>query len=69
MNKDIFQGNWKQFKGEIRSWWGQLTDDDIEQIAGERDKLVGKLQEKYGWSKERANEEIDMRMGRSGNLS
>lgn len=59
MNKDIFQGNWKQMKGSVKSWWGKLTDDDVTQVNGDRDKLVGMLQERYGWSKEEANREVD----------
>lgn len=56
---DQIAGKWKMIKGEVRKQWGELTDDDIEQAAGERDKLVGKLQERYGMEKEDANREID----------
>ena len=59
MNSDILSGMWKQIRGEIRQTWGELTDDEIDQIAGERDKLVGKLQEKYGYSKMEAEAEIN----------
>ncbi len=69
MNRDIFGGNWKQLKGQVRNWWGQLTDDDVDQIAGNRDMLVGKLQERYGWSKERATQEVDRHFSGTGNLS
>ncbi len=62
MNKDIFEGNWKQMRGQMRNWWGKLTDDDFEQIAGNKDKLVGKLQERYGYSREQAEREVDQRM-------
>lgn len=62
MNEDIFEGNWKQFKGSVREWWGKLTDDDVERIGGKKDKLVGTLQERYGWTRERADEEITRRM-------
>ncbi len=68
MNRDIFGGNWKQLKGQVRNWWGQLTDDDVDQIAGNRDMLIGKLQERYGWSKERANEEVDRRFSGTSDL-
>lgn len=54
MNSDILKGNWKQFRGEIQKQWGKLTDDDMDVINGEYDKLVGRLQERYGWEKERA---------------
>ncbi len=48
---DQVKGNWKQFKGTVREKWGLLTDDDLEHIAGHKDKLVGKIQEKYGQAK------------------
>jgi uncharacterized protein YjbJ (UPF0337 family) len=59
MNTDILEGKWKQLRGEIRETWGELTDDEIEQIAGKRDKLAGTLQEKYGWSREETERHID----------
>ncbi len=62
MNDDILQGNWKQLTGQVRNWWGKLTDDDVDQIAGNRDKLIGKLQERYGYSREQAEREIDRNM-------
>jgi uncharacterized protein YjbJ (UPF0337 family) len=62
MNSDILKGKWKQLRGEVQQWWGELTDDDLEQIKGSYDKLAGRLQEKYGWSKQRAQEEIDRRL-------
>ena len=54
MNADILEGKWKQMRGEMKQWWGRLTDDDFDVIAGKRDKLIGKLQEKYGWAKREA---------------
>ncbi len=59
MNKDILAGKWKQLRGEVKKAWGDLTDDDLDVIDGQRDKLAGKLQEKYGWSRENADREID----------
>jgi uncharacterized protein YjbJ (UPF0337 family) len=59
MNKDILEGNWKQLRGAIREKWGELTDDELEQIAGKRDKLVGSLQKRYGYSKDEASRQID----------
>jgi uncharacterized protein YjbJ (UPF0337 family) len=53
------KGKWKQFRGEIKQRWGELTDDELDQIEGRRDKLVGKLQEKYGYSRDRAEQEVD----------
>ena len=59
MNWDIVKGKWAQITGEVKSKWGDLTDDDLTQINGEREKLAGKLQERYGWAKDRAEKEID----------
>lgn len=59
MNRDILSGKWKQLKGGIKDTWGELTDDEIDQISGKRDKLVGKIQEKYGYSREKAEAEVD----------
>jgi uncharacterized protein YjbJ (UPF0337 family) len=58
MNSDVFAGKWKQMRGQAKEWWGKLTDDDLEQIDGKRDKLVGLLQERYGYSREKAEEEL-----------
>jgi uncharacterized protein YjbJ (UPF0337 family) len=59
---DILAGNWKQIKGQLKMWWGDLTDDDITKIDGKRDKLVGVLQERYGYAKERAEDEVNRRL-------
>ena len=59
MREDIVAGMWKQLRGEIKSTWGELTDDEIDQIEGEGDKLVGKLQEKYGYTRQEAEHEIE----------
>lgn len=59
MNKDIFEGKWKQFKGEIQTKWGKLTDDDLDQINGDVDKLAGKLQENYGLSREQVERHLE----------
>ena len=45
MNQDILAGKWKQMRGELKTWWGKLTDDDFERIGGQKDKLVGLIQE------------------------
>ena len=59
---DQVKGNWKQLKGKVREKWGLLTDDDLEHIAGHKDRLVGKIQEKYGEAKwENAKIESEMR--------
>lgn len=59
MNRDILEGKWKQLRGEVKMKWGELTDDELDQIEGSRDKLAGKLQEKYGYSRQEAEGEID----------
>jgi uncharacterized protein YjbJ (UPF0337 family) len=59
MNEDILKGKWNQLKGDVKMRWGDLTDDELDMIEGRRDKLVGKLQEKYGYTKDRAEREVD----------
>jgi len=59
MNWDQVEGKWTQMKGSIKQQWGKLTADDLDYIAGSRDKLIGKLQERYGLAKEEANEKAD----------
>ena len=59
MNRDILKGNWKELKGKVRERWGELTDDEIDQIAGEREQLVGALQKHYGYAKEEAEREVE----------
>jgi uncharacterized protein YjbJ (UPF0337 family) len=57
--RDILMGKWKQFRGRIREQWGKLTDNQIDQIGGNYDRLVGVLQENYGYTHEKAIEEAD----------
>jgi len=57
MNEDILKGKWSEMKGEVKKKWGKLTDDDLMVISGEKEKLVGVLQTKYGYAKEKAEEE------------
>jgi uncharacterized protein YjbJ (UPF0337 family) len=59
MNADVMKGKWTQLKGEVRRQWGRLTDDDVDQIQGNAEKMVGKLQERYGWAREEAERELD----------
>lgn len=59
MNWEQIKGNWNQGKGEVRRQWGKLTDDDLEVIAGHRDKLVGRIQERYGMEKDEAEKEVN----------
>jgi uncharacterized protein YjbJ (UPF0337 family) len=61
-NRDTFAGQWPHLRGQVRSWWGQLTDADVDTIAGEQDVLVGLLQEHYGYARERAEQEVERRV-------
>jgi uncharacterized protein YjbJ (UPF0337 family) len=61
MNADVFAGKWKQARGQVKEWWGKLTDDDLTRVDGNRDQLIGVLQERYGYARERAEQEIDRR--------
>lgn len=59
MNTDQLSGQWKQMKGAAKQQWGKLTDDDLEVIAGKRDSLIGKIQERYGMAREEAQKKAD----------
>jgi uncharacterized protein YjbJ (UPF0337 family) len=59
MNWDRVEGNWKQLKGKAREKWGKLTDNDFEAIAGKKDQLIGRIQERYGISKDEAQTQAD----------
>jgi len=59
MNWDQIEGKWKQMKGDIRTRWGKLTDDDLQLIGGQKDKLVGRIQERYGLQKDEAQRQVD----------
>jgi len=58
MSWNQVEGNWKQFKGKVLEKWGELTDDELDQIAGKRDILIGKIQEKYGLAEDEAEKRI-----------
>ena len=62
MNKDIFEGKWKELRGQVREWWGKLTDDEMEQAGGKADQLIALIQQKYGYSREQAEEEFNRRL-------
>jgi uncharacterized protein YjbJ (UPF0337 family) len=62
MNTDILKGKWRQLRGEMKRWWGELTDDDLDKVAGERDKLIGVVQERYGYARDQAEREVDRRL-------
>ena len=59
MNNDVLKGKWMQMKGEVRRQWGKLTDDDVAQIEGSSEKLIGKLQERYGYARDQAQRQYD----------
>ena len=58
MNKDTIKGNWLQYKGKVKEQWGKLTDDDLDVIDGKRDQLVGRIQERYGMTKDDVDRQI-----------
>ncbi|HEY3276180.1 MAG TPA: CsbD family protein [Syntrophorhabdaceae bacterium] len=64
MDEDVLKGKWKEIKGGIKEKWGKLTDDDLTQIEGKQEKLLGILQKTYGYSKEKAEEEYKTFMNR-----
>jgi len=59
MNWDRIEGNWKQFSGKVKVKWGKLTDDDLTTIAGKREQLEGKLQQRYGYAKDQVKKDVD----------
>ena len=63
MNTDVLKGKWNQIKGTVRKQWGQLTDDDVAQIQGDSEILVGRIQERYGRTRAEAEKEVDRWLG------
>ncbi len=61
------KGNWKQFRGEVQKQWGKLTNDDLDQIRGERDKLIGRIQQRYGQAKQDVERQVDEWVNRRKN--
>lgn len=59
MDWDRVEGNWKQFTGQVKEKWGQLTDNDLTEINGRREQLEGKIQERYGYGKDQVRDEVD----------
>lgn len=59
MNWDRIEGNWKQMTGAVKAQWGDLTDDEITEASGNREQLVGKVQERYGIAKDEAERQVD----------
>ncbi|MDW3204761.1 MAG: CsbD family protein [Alphaproteobacteria bacterium] len=64
MNSDILEGRWKELKGEVKRKWGQLTDDQIHQIEGSHDRLIGAIQRSYGLTRHEAEKEVRSWLGR-----
>ncbi|MEJ2211031.1 MAG: CsbD family protein [Anaerolineae bacterium] len=56
---DILKGKWKQLRGEVQQQWGKLTDDELDRVEGHREELVGLLQERYGYAKQEAEDQLD----------
>ncbi len=59
MNRDTLKGQWTQLKGQVRKQWGKLTEDEVDQIQGDSEILMGKLQQRYGYTREQAQREIE----------
>jgi len=59
MNEDVVKGKWHQLKGDIKSRWGKLTNDDLDRAEGDAEKLIGRVQERYGYQREEAKREVD----------
>ena len=64
MNEDILKGKWNEIKGRVKEKWGKLTDDDLTAVEGKKDKLLGLLQQKYGYAKDKAEQEYKDFIGR-----
>lgn len=58
MHTDRIKGQWKEMKGKVKEKWGQLTDDDLTEIEGRRDQLIGRIQQRYGLERDRAEEQV-----------
>jgi uncharacterized protein YjbJ (UPF0337 family) len=59
MNSDTLKGQWKQLKGAAKEKWGQLTDDELDMTDGQKDQLIGRIQERYGYTRDVAEREVD----------
>ncbi|HEV8395917.1 MAG TPA: CsbD family protein [Vicinamibacterales bacterium] len=66
MDANILKGKWLQLKGRVREKWGQLTDDDVDKVGGSVERLVGLIQERYGYAKQQAEAEVDSFLARHG---
>ena len=66
MNRDTLKGQWMQVKGKVRQQWGKLTDDEIDQMQGNAEQLVGRIQERYGRTREQAEQEVNRWLAEQG---
>ena len=66
MNRDTLEGQWMQLKGKVRQQWGRLTDDEIDQMQGNAEMLIGRIQERYGQSREEAERDVDRWLDEQG---
>ena len=64
MNNDVFEGKWKQVRGQVKEWWGKLTEDDLDRVGGKYEQLIGVIQEKYGYTRERVEKEFNGRLAK-----
>jgi uncharacterized protein YjbJ (UPF0337 family) len=62
MNEDLLAGRWREMRGTLKSWWGNLTDDDFDWVGGQKDRLIGLVQQKYGYTRDQALDEVDRRL-------
>jgi light-regulated signal transduction histidine kinase (bacteriophytochrome)/uncharacterized protein YjbJ (UPF0337 family) len=69
MNQDMFASQWRQMRGSLQAWWGKLKDEDVERIGGQKDKLIGVLQEKYGYTRGQAQHEVERRLQAYGDTT
>jgi uncharacterized protein YjbJ (UPF0337 family) len=69
MNTDVLKGQWHQLKGEVKSQWGKLTDDDLDRVSGDAEKLIGSIQERYGYARDQAKRELDSFLMRHSDLT
>jgi len=68
MNRDVFEGNWRQIRGRVKEWWGNLTDDELDTVEGKRDRLIGLVQMKYGYTKAQVETELDRHLSESDRI-
>jgi uncharacterized protein YjbJ (UPF0337 family) len=68
MNAQVLKGKWHQLKGEVKSQWGELTDDDLDVVEGDAEKLIGRVQERYGYARDQAQREVNDFIARHPNI-